>query len=67
MDLQVDRNVLHRTRTVELDPLALGPDQARRRVDAFGLSANNVTYAVVGGMLQYWDLLPAETFLDKVY
>lgn len=29
-------------------------------VERFGLSANNVTYAVLGDRLRYWDLFPAE-------
>ena len=66
MDLQVDRSDLHRTRVVELDPAPLTEGQARLRVDAFGLSANNVTYAVIGDMLQYWDFFPAEEGWGRV-
>jgi hypothetical protein len=29
-------------------------------VERFGLSANNVTYAVLGDALRYWDVFPAE-------
>lgn len=28
-------------------------------VERFGLSANNITYARLGGRLGYWDLFPA--------
>lgn len=66
MDLQVDRSDLHRTRVVELPPAPLAEGQARLRVDAFGLSANNVTYAVIGDMLQYWDFFPAEEGWGRV-
>lgn len=66
MDLQVDRSDLHRTRVVDLDPAPLGEGRARLRVDAFGLSANNVTYAVIGDMLQYWDFFPAEEGWGRV-
>lgn len=37
----------------------LQPEQSRLRVDAFGLTANNVTYAVFGDMLRYWEVFPA--------
>lgn len=60
MDLQVNRTDLHQTRVVEADPTPLAEGQARLRVDAFGLSANNVTYAVAGDLLQYWDFFPAD-------
>lgn len=39
------------------EPLAA--DQIRLAVERFGLSANNVTYAVIGDMLQYWAAFPA--------
>lgn len=66
MDLQVNRSDLHQVRVVELDPVPLDEGQARLRVDAFGLSANNVTYAVIGDMLQYWDFFPAEEGWGRV-
>lgn len=63
-DLLVDRSDLHRTSIVESPALALAPGQARLRVDAFGLSANNITYAVVGDLLNYWAFFPAEASDD---
>lgn len=66
MDLQVNRSDLHQVRVVELDREPLAEGQARLRVDAFGLSANNVTYAVIGDMLQYWDFFPAEAGWGRV-
>jgi hypothetical protein len=38
---------------------AVGAGQALLRVDAFGLTANNVTYAVMGEAMSYWDFFPA--------
>ncbi len=35
------------------------PGQALLRVDSFGLTANNVTYAVMGEAMSYWDFFPA--------
>jgi Protein of unknown function (DUF2855) len=56
--LEVDRARCGETRLVEtvLDPL--GPDQVRLRVDRFAVTANNITYAVLGDMLGYWDFFP---------
>lgn len=60
MDLIVNRADLHETRIVDQAPAALEPGQTRLRVERFGLSANNITYAVIGDLLKYWDLFPAE-------
>ena len=56
--LEVDRAACGETRLVAapLEPLANG--QVRLRVDRFALTANNVTYAVLGDMLGYWDFFP---------
>src|SRR5271154_512776 len=35
------------------------PGQALLRVDSFGLTANNITYAVMGEIMSYWDFFPA--------
>ena len=35
------------------------PGQALLRVDSFGLTANNITYAVMGEAMNYWDFFPA--------
>jgi Protein of unknown function (DUF2855) len=37
----------------------LAPGQALLRVHTFGLTANNVTYAVFGEAMSYWDFFPA--------
>ena len=60
MDLQVNRTDLHRTRVVDITPAPLDEGQARLRIESFALTANNITYAVIGDMLQYWDFFPAE-------
>lgn len=60
MDLLVNRADLHETRVVDLDPPALEPGQARLRIEHFGLSANNITYAAMGEMMQYWSFFPTE-------
>jgi hypothetical protein len=64
-NLEVARDDLHRTRTVEDQP-ALDADQVRLSVDAFGLSSNNITYAVFGDAMKYWDFWPAEEGWGRV-
>jgi len=47
------------TRVVEDTRRELEDGQSRLRVDAFGLTTNNITYAVFGDMLGYWQLFPS--------
>ncbi|MBC7372877.1 MAG: DUF2855 family protein [Frankiales bacterium] len=57
--LETDRADLTRTRLVEVAVPACGPGQAVLRVDRVGLTANNVTYAVLGVAFRYWEFFPA--------
>ena len=59
MDLEVDRHDLHRMRAVDRVDAPLGPGEARLRIESFGLTANNVTYAVFGDAMGYWQFFPA--------
>jgi Protein of unknown function (DUF2855) len=59
-DFLVRRSDLRDCRVMESAVPELGPGQALLRVDRFGLTANNVTYAVLGEMMSYWDFFPAE-------
>jgi hypothetical protein len=59
MDLEVDRHDLHRMRAVDRVDVPLGPGEARLRIESFGLTANNVTYAVFGDAMGYWQFFPA--------
>jgi hypothetical protein len=58
-DFLVKRDDLRECRIAESEPPALEPGQALLRVDTFGLTANNVTYAVMGEAMSYWDFFPA--------
>lgn len=60
MDFEVQRQDLHTCRTVNAPPVGLEPGQVRLRIDAFGLTSNNITYGVFGEMMQYWAFYPAE-------
>ncbi len=55
----VKRDDLRECRIAESDPLEPEAGQALLRVDSFGLTANNVTYAVMGEAMSYWDFFPA--------
>jgi len=42
------------------EEIELGPDEALLRIAKFAFTANNITYAVVGEMIGYWNFFPAE-------
>lgn len=58
-DFLVRRDDLRRCRVAESEPIEPGAGQALLRVDSFGMTANNVTYAVMGETMSYWDFFPA--------
>jgi Protein of unknown function (DUF2855) len=66
VDFQVKRDDLRECRVIEADPPELEPGQALLAVDAFGLTTNNVTYAVFGEAMSYWDFFPAEAGWGRV-
>ncbi len=60
--IEVSRQDLRQTRLIE-DPHApqsrpLADGEARLRIDDFGLSSNNITYAAFGESMKYWDFFP---------
>ncbi|HEU4736025.1 MAG TPA: DUF2855 family protein [Solirubrobacterales bacterium] len=59
-DFLVKRDDLRECRVAESAAPSIGPGEALLRVDRFGLTANNVTYAVMGEAMSYWDFFPAE-------
>jgi hypothetical protein len=65
-DFLVKRDDLRECRVVDSEPPAVGAGQALLRVDSFGLTANNVTYAVMGEAMSYWDFFPAEDGWGRV-
>jgi hypothetical protein len=58
--LAVGRDDLSRTTLIEGAAPEIGAGEALLRVDRVGLTANNVTYAVLGESFRYWDFFPAE-------
>jgi Protein of unknown function (DUF2855) len=65
-DFLVKRDDLRECRIAESEPPQLEAGEALLRVDTFGLTANNVTYAVMGEAMSYWDFFPAEDGWGRV-
>jgi hypothetical protein len=57
--LAVDRNDLARTTLLDTATPEAGDGEAVLRVDRVGVTANNVTYAVLGDAFRYWEFFPA--------
>ena len=58
--VQVTRNNIAETRLVSRDLPALAKNAVRLRIESFAVTANNVTYAVVGDAFGYWNFFPGE-------
>ena len=57
-DFLVKQSDFRDCRVVEGPPPQIGRGQALLRVETFGMTANNVTYAVFGEAMSYWDFFP---------
>jgi hypothetical protein len=55
----VTKAELARTSLVDTPLPALADGAARLKVESFAVTANNVTYAVIGDMFGYWNFFPA--------
>jgi hypothetical protein len=58
-DFLVKRDELRECRVADSPAPEPAAGQALLRVERFGLTANNVTYAVMGEAMSYWDFFPA--------
>lgn len=58
--VQIRRDAITETRIVERDLPPLGAGEVRLRIESFAVTANNVTYAVVGDAFGYWNFFPGE-------
>ncbi|MBN4046449.1 DUF2855 family protein [bacterium AH-315-P15] len=68
-DFLVKRDALGTTRTTTQPGPSEGdlePGEVLFKVDVFGFSANNITYAVMGEMMAYWNFFPAEEGWGRV-
>ena len=59
-DLLIDRSDLSHTELVDVPTPTPGPGQVVLRSDRVGMTANNVTYAVFGEAMKYWDFFPTD-------
>ena len=58
--VQVKRDAISQTRIADTPLPPLGEGQVRLKVESFSVTANNVTYAVVGDAFGYWNFFPGE-------
>lgn len=58
MQMQVRKNAITQTRIADTTQHPLESGQVRAKIDRFGYSANNVTYAAAGDTLKYWEFFP---------
>ncbi len=66
MDFLVSKDDLHRCILSESPEPELQDGQALLAVDRFGLTSNNITYAMFGQAMSYWDFFPAEDGWGRV-
>ncbi|MHB8531820.1 MAG: DUF2855 family protein [Solirubrobacteraceae bacterium] len=59
MDFLIAREDLHRCRFDSRDAPEPGEGEALLRVERFGLTSNNITYAAFGEAMSYWKFFPA--------
>ena len=57
--LEIRRDDLRTARVLDAERSALEAGQTRFAVERFGLTANNVTYGLLGDVLRYWTFFPA--------
>jgi hypothetical protein len=65
-DFVVARNDLQQCKLIEThlpDLVTLSDDALLVKVVSFAFTANNITYAVLGDRLKYWQLFPAPDVL----
>jgi hypothetical protein len=57
--LEVRRTAIGEAETHHEPRVELGDGQIRLRIDAFAVTANNISYAGAGDLLGYWDFFPS--------
>jgi hypothetical protein len=65
-ELWVNRKNYRETKIVESPARKLADGEVRVRIEKFGLTSNNVSYAVSGDMIGYWSYYPADDPWGKV-
>jgi hypothetical protein len=59
VDFELNRKDLHDSRFIAVDRPSPANGEAMLRVESFGLTSNNITYAVFGEAMNYWAFFPA--------
>lgn len=71
LEFQVNKQDFTRTRVVENNTLteqsSLNKGEIIVKIDNFALTANNITYAVLGEQLKYWQFFPAADNNDNTW
>lgn len=65
-DIIVEKAKLSNTRIVETDLPELDEGQVLLAIEKFAVTANNITYAVIGDQFGYWNFFPAEEGWGRV-
>ena len=60
LELQINKSDHTQTRLMPFTLRQLEDGEARMKVEQFGFSANNITYAVTGHTLRYWQFFPPQ-------
>jgi Protein of unknown function (DUF2855) len=60
MDFVIAREDLHSTRFLDSPAPEPAPGEAVLTVESFGLTSNNITYAMFGEAMSYWSFFPTE-------
>ena len=60
MEFLVNRDDLHECRVEDSEAPEIGSGEALLEIDSFGLTANNITYAVMGDAMDYWKFFPTD-------
>jgi hypothetical protein len=56
----VNKQALTQSQVHETALPLLGANAVRLRVECFSVTANNITYAVIGDQFGYWNFFPAD-------
>jgi hypothetical protein len=65
-DLLVSKSDLRHSQFQDVEPPPLAKGQVRLAIESFALTANNITYAVFGEMMKYWDFFPGPDGFGRV-
>lgn len=65
-DFIVEKTNLSNARFVETELPELGEGQVLLAIEKFAVTANNITYAVIGDQFGYWNFFPAEEGWGRV-